>query len=156
MDGCHQLRRFKNTHKLSYKEYEKFPSSLFIALDRKFFGGAGEADPNDREELPAIIDTSQGSSCENQFKATRGWESKSGNSKELKSLQPFDETGVMGMVCRHGCPLRYLNMYTGERARHAITLLRSLVELNPQITQIRCCYDVACIFSSTVQVPYDI
>ena len=96
VDGCHQLRRFKDckdTYKLSkYEEYEKFLSSLFVVLNRRFFKGAREADPEDEEDLitTQAIDSPQGSQCENQFKATRSWESKSGNNKELKSLQPFD------------------------------------------------------------------
>lgn len=107
----------------------------------------------DDESLDSGIDMRASPQCENQFRAARGWESKS-TSNELQSLKNFDETGLMGMVCRHGCPLRYLNMYTGERARHGISLLKGLLAAKSSITEINCCYDISCIFSTTVAVSY--
>ena len=32
-----------------------------------------------------------------------------------KTMTEYDETGLIGVVCRHGTPLRYMNMYQGER-----------------------------------------
>lgn len=155
VDGNMQLRRFKDTKEKSptFQEFEEFPTALFVAKNRRFYGNATEDNPEDNEQ-PLGLDNSKSPtlSCDSQFRATRGWETKSGSTRELRSLDLFDETGVMGMVCRHGCPLRYLNIYTGERARHAITLLKTLQQLRPDITRIRCCYDIACIFSTTVQV----
>ena len=157
VDGNMQLRRFKDVKDAhtEFREYEELPTSLFLSVDRRFYGNAQEDDPADDENMkPSVEDGTSvpDTSCESQFKATRGWESKTGNTKELKSLAAFHETGVMGMVCRHGCTLRYTNMYTGERARHAITLLQGLLYIRPDISEIRCCYDVTCIFSTAVKV----
>ncbi|KAF8441935.1 hypothetical protein BGX38DRAFT_1096443 [Terfezia claveryi] len=55
------------------------------------------------------------------------------------------------MVCRHGCLLWYLNIYTRERARHGIALLQSLLKDLPSGTKIRSCYDISCIFATTVK-----
>lgn len=157
VDGNMQLRRFRDVKDpyMHFQEYEQLPTCLFLALNRRFYGNAQENDPADEEgmeqtteDLTPISDTS----CESQFKATKRCESKTGNTKQLKSLAAFNETGVMGMACRHGCPLRYLNMYAGERAMHAITLLQGLLNIRLDILEIRCCYDVTCIFSSTGKV----
>jgi len=58
----------------------------------------------------------------------------------------------MGRVCQHSCALRYLNIYTRERARHGIALLQSLVKDLPRGTKIHCCYDISSIFGTTVKV----
>ncbi|KAF8451410.1 hypothetical protein BGX38DRAFT_1076000, partial [Terfezia claveryi] len=42
----------------------------------------------------------------------------------------------------------------GERARHGIALLQSLLKDLPSGTKIRCCYDISCIFATTVKVGY--
>ena len=125
---------------------------MFLELDRRNYCYASEVDPMDDDLAIDITSSSNASApCENQFRAARGWESKNpGN--ELQSLKNFDQTGLMGMVCRHGCPLRYLNMYTGERARHGISLLKGLLAAKPLITHINCCYDISCIFTTTVAV----
>lgn len=151
IDGNNQLRRFKDSP--NFQEYDKLPTRLFLELNRRNYSQASEMDPMDSENLDSTIDTRSNSQCDNQFRAARGWESKS-SCNELQSLKNFDETGLMGMVCRHRCPLRYLNMYTGERARHGISLLKGLLAAKPTITHVNCCYDISCIFSTTVSVSF--
>jgi len=148
-----QLTRFKDvtSQKTPFQEWEVLPSKMFLNIDRRFYGTASQPDPYD-EEQPLETEVEESEQCASQFKASRGWESNACRTKELASLKSFDETGLMGMVCRHGCPLRYLNIYTGERARHGIALLQSLVKDLPSGTKIRCCYDISCIFGTTVKV----
>jgi len=70
----------------------------------------------------------------------------------LPSQEPLDETGVFGMCCKHGCLLRMLNIYTGERETHAFSLLDALNDESGEASQFRVCYDLACRLSPAVQV----
>ena len=68
-----------------------------------------------------------------------------------KSMTNLDETGVMGSVCRHDIPLRYLNLFTGERSSSTIALIKSVVEQCPINTPIHVQYDIACKFQRSLQ-----
>ncbi|KAK6532604.1 hypothetical protein TWF281_006786 [Arthrobotrys megalospora] len=72
----------------------------------------------------------------------------------------YDETGLLGIVCRHGIPFRYLNMRTGERSANALFLIRHITTLarstvyadNQQVpfTDLRLMYDIGCRFQAYV------
>ncbi len=69
------------------------------------------------------------------------------------SMANLDETGLMGAVCRHGHPLRYLNMYAGERSASTVSIVREVIANLPQhsVTPIMQ-YDIACKFSRSLQL----
>lgn len=148
IDGNAQLRRFKDT---GGEALEKYPSKLFINVGQRDYPLAGVANKDANKDGVANKDKDK-DGCGNSFKATRGWEMT--DAYTPPSMRNYDETGVMGMVCRHGIPLRYLNTYTGERATHGIALLRNLYDDLPPGSQIKCCYDVSCSFQGTLTVCY--
>ncbi|KAF8451450.1 hypothetical protein BGX38DRAFT_1071313, partial [Terfezia claveryi] len=55
------------------------------------------------------------------------------------------------MVCRHGSPLRYLNLYQGERMELTYTLLKDVVAQTPHATQWGLMYDVGYRFHQWLQ-----
>ena len=69
-----------------------------------------------------------------------------------RSMTSLDETGIMGAVCRHDIPLRYLNLFTGERSSSSISLIKSIVDQCPVNTSIHVQYDIACKFQRSLQL----
>lgn len=129
VDGNFQHTRFRYRH----WEFETLSTSMFVGSGR-YLLAAAEAEPT----------TEEAGSCAHHFKATNGW-----NKTELSTVtkKALAETGLMGMVCRHGTNLRFLDIYgTGERQPHAVVLLGSLFDELPELKTARLCYYVACVF----------
>ncbi|RPB24895.1 hypothetical protein L211DRAFT_848703 [Terfezia boudieri ATCC MYA-4762] len=103
VDGNMQLRRFKDAKDINtnFREYEELPTSLFLSINRQYYGNAHEDDPADDENIEASVEDATSfsdTSCESQFKAIRSWESTTENTKQLKSFAALDKIGVMGMI----------------------------------------------------------
>jgi hypothetical protein len=65
--------------------------------------------------------------------------------KQKTSMDAFDDTGVMALVCRHDIPLFLANIDTpGEQQKYAIALLEQLFSLIPPQATVGCLYDVGC------------
>ena len=71
--------------------------------------------------------------------------------RKPKSMANLDETGVMGAVCRHSIPLRYLNLFAGERSSSTVSLIKSVVDMCPTNAAIHVQYDIACKFERSLQ-----
>jgi hypothetical protein len=137
LDGNLQHIRFKD--KSSF-EYEILTPKMFVAYDRRQFDLASRG-----RNIP---DTS----CGHKFKATNGWNRTETSTASKKHLA---ESGLMAATCFHGTNLRFLNMHgAGERQSHAFTLLESILSEieadTPNFDKIKLCYDVACVFQSSL------
>ncbi|KAI8514450.1 hypothetical protein Bbelb_070410 [Branchiostoma belcheri] len=71
---------------------------------------------------------------------------KAGNCLRSKSQQKkLDVTGVFGSVCRHDIPLKFLNMFHGERFGYPVYLIKQLLEdATLRNVRLRVIYDVSC------------
>ncbi|KAJ7085196.1 hypothetical protein B0H15DRAFT_783307 [Mycena belliarum] len=68
------------------------------------------------------------------------------NEKEAKaSTKFFDDTGIMGILCRHDRVLWLVNMRTaGEKQYYALVLLETLFQHLPSNIRVGVLYDIAC------------
>ena len=66
------------------------------------------------------------------------------------SFNAYDETGLLGAVCRYRIPLRYLNLRQGEVSCGSIGSPRYLAEL-PDQWRATITYGIGCQFSSYFQ-----
>ncbi|XP_035665583.1 uncharacterized protein LOC118408831 [Branchiostoma floridae] len=71
---------------------------------------------------------------------------KAGNCLRSKAQQKkLDVTGVFGGVCRHDIPLKFANMFHGERFGYPVYLIKTLLdEASARNNRLRVIYDVAC------------
>lgn len=83
--------------------------------------------------------------CGRQFRAAKTQMSDVVRQKPL-SYEKKDETGLMGAVCRHNIPLRYLNMFEGERYDCTLTLVKEILSAAPLQSKPFLLYDIACKF----------
>ncbi|CAB5180165.1 unnamed protein product [Rhizophagus irregularis] len=103
-DGCFQLRRLKiggndNTEEDYYSKY---------FMDDKFF---------DFEKL--YLQYLQKESSEENDPCMKAF--KAANKKNSKILSnALDISGVVGTTCKHGIPMKFLNIKTGERCDHVL------------------------------------
>ena len=75
------------------------------------------------------------------------------------TMQYYDETGLLGGVCRHGIPLRYINMKVGERYSWMLFLVRSITASakvpidghEHYFTNYGLLYDIGCKFQAYVK-----
>ena len=61
-----------------------------------------------------------------------------------KSFVPFDETGLLGAVCRHGIPLHYLDIFEGERYAEVTHVIKKILDECQEDTRLIVSYDVGC------------
>ncbi|CAB4423895.1 unnamed protein product [Rhizophagus irregularis] len=90
-------------------------------------------------------------SCESNFKATN----------QIKSLQKFkhlDDTGIFGSTCRHGIPLKFLNLRNmGERYVLAECLIDHFQQQFSKSNQkFIFLYDIACFLDAHIANPNNI
>jgi hypothetical protein len=65
--------------------------------------------------------------------------------KQKTSMEVFDDTGLMALVCRHDIPLFVANIDTpGEQQKYAVSLLENLFFHLPSDATVVCLYDVGC------------
>jgi hypothetical protein len=79
--------------------------------------------------------------CENSYEAADG-------KKQKSSMDSFDDTGVMALICRHDIPLFFANIDTpGEQQKYAVALIDHLFTLLPPRATVVALYDVGCVLS---------
>ncbi|KAG2092828.1 uncharacterized protein F5147DRAFT_821605 [Suillus discolor] len=87
--------------------------------------------------------------CENSYEAADG-------KKQKSSMDSFDDTGVMALICRHDIPLFFANIDTpGEQQKYAVALIDHLSALLPPRATVVTLYDVGCVLSRSLH-QYDI
>lgn len=64
---------------------------------------------------------------------------------------PFDDTGLMALVCRHDIPLFFANIDTpGEQQKYSLALVEYLFNLLPLSATVVVCYDIACVLDRSI------
>jgi hypothetical protein len=121
VDGVFSHRRLKGG-KGREVEFEKSPTYLFDKPGMR-------TDSADNYVEPAA-------NCGHTFRAA----------EKPKTLMKFDETGLMGLTCRHGQGIRYIDLYEGERYIYAYRLFKLLQQENPGFSNFGLMYDVGCRF----------
>ncbi|KAG1745519.1 uncharacterized protein EDB91DRAFT_1236381 [Suillus paluster] len=87
--------------------------------------------------------------CESSYEAADG-------KKQKSSMDSFDDTGVMALICRHNIPLFLANIDTpGEQQKYLVALIDHLFSLLPPRATVVTLYDVGCILSRSLD-QYDI
>jgi len=85
-------------------------------------------------------------SCESSYEATDG-------KKQKASLDNFDDTGLMALICRHDIPLFFANIDTpGEQQKYAVALLGHLFMLLPSQATVVGLYDVGCVLERSISL----
>jgi hypothetical protein len=68
------------------------------------------------------------------------------------SMDKYDDTGTMALVCRHDIPLFLANIDTpGEQQKYAVALIEKLYSLLPENATVTVFYDVGCVLEQTLQ-----
>jgi hypothetical protein len=76
--------------------------------------------------------------------------------KQKTSMEQFDDTGLMALVCRHDIPLFFANIDTpGEQQKYAVALLVHLFSLLPRQATVYLLYDVGCVLDRSVHLVRD-
>ncbi|KIJ65276.1 hypothetical protein HYDPIDRAFT_89158, partial [Hydnomerulius pinastri MD-312] len=88
-------------------------------------------------------------SCESSYEAADG-------KKQKASMDSFDDTGLMALICRHDIPLFFANIDSpGEQQKYSVALIGHLFSLLPPEATVAVLYDVGCILARTLSL-YDI
>jgi Kyakuja-Dileera-Zisupton transposase len=90
--------------------------------------------------------------CPHIFAADRGNVHSGFKHEKPRTMKPFDETGCVGMICRHDIPLRIGDLFRGENQETILLVLRSVARQLPTDAKIYFQYDLACKFSSFLQI----
>ena len=85
-------------------------------------------------------------SCESSYEAADG-------KKQKTSMDNFDDTGIMALICRHDIPLFFANIDTpGEQQKYAVALLAHLFTLLPSQATVVGLYDVGCVLDRSISL----
>lgn len=85
-------------------------------------------------------------SCEVSYQAADG-------KKQKTSMESFDDTGLMALICRHDIPLFLANVDTpGEQQKFALALIAHLFSLLPPDATVVVFYDVGCVLDRTLSI----
>lgn len=85
-------------------------------------------------------------SCESSHEAADG-------KKQKTSMESFDDTGLMALICRHDIPLFFANIDSpGEQQKYALALIAHLFSLLPSSTTVVTLYDVGCVLDRTLSL----
>jgi hypothetical protein len=135
-----------------YRTPDEFSQPLICAVDgvfshRRLKGGKGHE--VEFEQLPTFLFDKPGqrlneeddyvepqANCGHTFRAA----------EKPKTLLKFDETGLMGLTCRHGQGIRYIDLYEGERYKYAYRLFKLVQQENPLFSNFGLMYDIGCRF----------
>ncbi|CAB3984027.1 Hypothetical predicted protein [Paramuricea clavata] len=60
--------------------------------------------------------------------------------------EALDETAVCGLSCKHGIPMKFLNLKGGERLGYAVYMLKDMIERKGNNIDIHFMYDICCLF----------
>jgi Kyakuja-Dileera-Zisupton transposase len=84
--------------------------------------------------------------CEKSHEAADGKNQKT-------SMEKFDDTGMMALVCRHDIPLFLANVDTpGEQQKYSVALLQHFCTLIPSQATIATLYDVGCVLDRSLHL----
>ncbi|KAM6491874.1 hypothetical protein JOM56_012733 [Amanita muscaria] len=76
--------------------------------------------------------------------------------KQKATMERFDDTGLMFLVCRHDIPLFCTNIDTpGEHQKYAVALLEHFFSLIPPHATVATLYDIGCVLDRSLSL-YDI
>jgi len=145
-DHTIQITMNTNTHHAHLKkhtrwEFEIFEPKPFVEYGRKMFDLATRAN----EQVITIIPSN---ACGHRFTATKGRNQPETIAATKKAL---DESGLVGITCCHGVHLRFLKICGGgARLSNGVRLTEAVMHEVPDFAKLQLCYDVACVFESTV------
>ncbi|KAG9311841.1 hypothetical protein JVU11DRAFT_8091 [Chiua virens] len=82
--------------------------------------------------------------CKSSYEAADGM-------KQKMSMESFNNTGLMALICHHDIPLFFMNIDTlGEQQKYCITLLEHLFLLLPQQATVAVLYDIGCVIEHSI------
>ena len=85
-------------------------------------------------------------SCESSYEAADG-------KKQKASMDSFNDTGVMALICRHDIPLFFANIDSpGEQQKYAVALLAHFFTLLPLQATVVGLYDVGCVLDRSISL----
>ncbi|KAF6759812.1 hypothetical protein DFP72DRAFT_1166659 [Ephemerocybe angulata] len=116
-----------------------FLSKAFVDMVGREIEAARKCPEKARKKDSKLAPDHAVDACENSHEAGSG-------SNVKTSLDRFDDGGIMGLVCRHDIPLFLANIDTpGEQQKYAVSLIRHLFSLIPNIATVTVLYDVGCV-----------
>ena len=94
----------------------------------------------------ALVPNEAIDSCESSYEAADG-------KKQKASMDSFDDTGVMALICHHDIPLFFANIDSpGEQQKYAMALLTHLFALLPLQATVVGLYDVGCVLDRSISL----
>ena len=85
-------------------------------------------------------------SCESSYEAADG-------KKQKTSMESFDDTGLMALICHHDIPLFFANINSPrEQQKYALSLISHLFVLLPPNATVVVLYDVECVMDRTLSL----
>ena len=82
--------------------------------------------------------------CEASYEAANG-------KKHKASLDNFDDTGLMALICRHDIPLFFANIdMPGEQQKYSVALIGHLFSLLPSHANVVILYNVGCVLACSL------
>lgn len=101
--------------------------------------------PAKRRDVVIVPDEAL-NSCESSYEAADG-------KKQKTSMESFDDTGLMALICRHDIPLFFANIDSpGEQQKYALSLISHLFSLLPPNATVVVLYDVGCVMDRTLSL----
>ena len=103
-----------------------------------------------RKTLPkvrkALVPDEAIDSCESSYEAADG-------KKQKASMDTFDDTGVMALICHHDIPLFFANIDSpSEQQKYTVALLAHLFTLLPLHATVVGLYDVGCVLNRSISL----
>ncbi|KIK16961.1 hypothetical protein PISMIDRAFT_112397 [Pisolithus microcarpus 441] len=87
--------------------------------------------------------------CQTLYEAADG-------KKKKATMDSFDDTGLMALICHHDIPLFFTNIDTpGKQQKYSIALIEHLFSLLPLQANVIILYDIGCVLSCSLD-QYDI
>jgi hypothetical protein len=122
-------------------------------LDRDTFRHMTEATLSDYPLLESNIFAlpSKRYGCPHAFAADKGNSPTASKHEKPPTMHLYDETGCLGIVCRHGIPLRLGDLYRGENQESVLKVLKSVLLQLPEDANFFIQYDLACKFLPYLQ-----
>ena len=85
-------------------------------------------------------------SCEASYEAANG-------KKQKASMDSFDDTGLMALICHHDIPLFFANIDTpGEQQKYVLALISHLFALLPSQAMVVTLYDIGCVVERSLSI----
>ena len=71
--------------------------------------------------------------------------------KQKSSMDSYDDTGIMVLICRHDIPLFFANIDSpGEQQKYSIALIEHLFSLLPPAVTVVVLYDIGCVVKRSI------